>query len=662
MKPIRQTLLSVAIASALAGCASLPAPFQGLASQPSSADFIPLQLDASTGKLFDGIARAKLTNASRQLAAEGIKALDERKFKHANDLFNLALKTDLNNSYLHFLNAIAYHYRGIEGESNLLSLAEQGYEMAVQFDASNATARYYRGLLYLDKRDYAQAQMQLMEASLYASDDAELLYDLAVAAYYNKDAATAYATLQGLKALAGKSALRPQTLRGLALISAAVGDKKQADVYLEEMRKSGAQKSETDFVSRRMDSWASSHASGLLKTQFPTAPTGGFPVAPGGGFPVAPGGFPAAPGGFPAAPGAVPGAPGGFGAPAGFVQPGFGQQAGAGGLRAFVDKQMVMVDVVIVSTQEDNSNTMGVNLLDGLRLQFGNAATPAYNRATAATQDFANPGASTSTRTITRSLGIAAVAYTLNIANASEVNNDILARPTLLALSGQTSQFFSGVDVVGAAVSGGQGSAVQIQKEVGVRLAVTPEFLPDNLIRLQVVAERTFLTNPSNNVVFDFRLDTTKTTVNANVAMKFGETLILSGLTERDTGITASSVPVLRDVPLAQYLFSRSTKRDFQKSVLIMITPRRPQYTSRDQADIDADRGKFTERERVQQEFEDKYRLWYQLVPNTAYAMSQLNESSIFREFRSGDLELPSWVSRKSHTGRLRSALDFLFY
>ena len=147
VKPFKHSLISVAIASALAGCASLPAPFQGLTSQPAPGDFIPLQLDASTGKLFDGIQRAKLTNASRQLAAEGIKALDERKFKHANDLFNLALKTDLNNSYLHFLNAIAYHYRGIEGESNLLTLAEQGYEMAVQFDASNATARYYRPAL-----------------------------------------------------------------------------------------------------------------------------------------------------------------------------------------------------------------------------------------------------------------------------------------------------------------------------------------------------------------------------------------------------------------------------------------------------------------------------------------------------------------------------------
>ena len=150
--------------------------------------------------------------------------------------------------------------------------------------------------------------------------------------------------------------------------------------------------------------------------------------------------------------------------------------------------------------------------------------------------------------------------------------------------------------------------------------------------------------------------------MNANVAMKFGETLILSGLSERDTGVSNSGVPVLRDVPLAQYLFSRKSERDFQKSVLIMITPRRPQYTSRDEADVKAERDKMSENDRVQAEFEDKYRLWYKLVPNMAYAMNQLNDSAVFREFRSGDLALPSWVSRSTHGGRLKAALNFLFY
>ena len=647
----RKSVLALAIAISLSGCATL----QG-ATDSTSSPFIPLPIADTTEKLATTIQRAKLTTASRQLAAEGIKALDARKFKQANDLFNLALKTDLNSSYLHFLNALVYHYRGLEGESALFTLAEQGYEMAVQFDGSNVTARHFRGLLHLDRREYAQAQHHLTEAALYTRDDPELLYDLAVAAYNNKDAKSAFAALQGLQALGVQSGGDIKTLRSLAISAASLGDPKRAAGYLEELRQSGASASETKFVGRRVESWNSGHETEMLKTQFGTArPV--TPPATGYGGQTGQLGQPGQVG-FPGQPGQL-GAPG-LGNLSSGLPMNVGGQSGAG---AFVDKQMVMVDVVIVSSEDDNSNTMGVNLLDGLKAQFGNTTgTPAWSRTSNQTFDALTNTVTAAGRTITRSIGLAGINYTLNIANASERSNEVLARPTLVALAGQTSQFFSGVDVVGAAVSSGQGSSVQVQKEVGVRLAVTPEFLPDNLIRLQVVAERTFLTNPSSNVVFDFRLDTTKTIVNANVAMRFGETLIMSGLSERDKGTDNSGVPVLRDVPLAQYLFSKKAERDYQKSVLIMITPRRPQYTSRDQADITDERSKYSERDRVQTEFEDKNKLWFKTIPNTAFINQRLEESSLYREFRTGDMIMPEWVSRRTHAGRMRAALDFLFY
>lgn len=651
-----------ALVIALSGCATT-----GQAPSAEAAGFVPLQLATNSQQLSNLIQRSQLTNASRQLAAHGIKALDERAFKKASDFFNLALKTDLNNSQLHFLNALSYHYRALEGESALYSLAEQGYAMAVQFDASNSIARHFRGLLHLDRREYAQAQHHLSEAALYRPDDAELLQDLSVAAYYNKDPKTAFAVLESLRDQGVNTLQDFNLLRGLALSSASLGDAERAKRYLDAMRKAGAPAPQTEFVSKRLKDWEASYASGMVKTQFGPGPS---TQSPPGGFqqPYQGGSF----------------------QPGQFVQPGqFGQQRPGGGVSAlggtqlgsFVDKQMVMVDVVIVSADEDNSNTMGVNLMDGLRVQFGNAAgTPAWSRGTVINRGGTLAGGATNsggittpadlvavdnsstTRNITRQIGLAGVAYTLNIANASERSNEVLARPTLVALSGQTSQFFSGTDIVGAAVSSGQGSSVQVQKEVGVRLSVTPEFLPDNLIRLQVIAERTFLTNPSSNVVFDFRLDTTKTIVNANVAMKYGETMILSGLSERDKGVDNSGVPGLRDVPLVQYLFSKKSERDFQKSILILITPRRAQYVQRNQADVDEERSKMSDSERVQQEFDDKYRTWLKLIPNSAFINAGMAESSLYREFRTGDLQLPNWVSRKTHFGRMQSVLSFLYY
>ena len=44
--------------------------------------------------------------------------------------------------------------------------------------------------------------------------------------------------------------------------------------------------------------------------------------------------------------------------------------------------KMVVVDVVIISTEEDYSNQQGMNLLRGLQLQFGGSGGAAYERRT----------------------------------------------------------------------------------------------------------------------------------------------------------------------------------------------------------------------------------------------------------------------------------------
>ncbi|MCX7148001.1 MAG: hypothetical protein NTY05_01120 [Rhodocyclales bacterium] len=603
-------------------------------------------MHSSAAKLAEAIPKDKLTTASRQLTKEGLKAIDEKAYEKASTLFNMALQGDINNSYLHFLNGLTYHLRGLDGEGKLYRLAQQGYEMAVQFDPSNKLARHYLGLLFIDRREYVMAKEQLMEAALYDKNDAELLYDLAVAAYYAKDPATSYAALQGVLAADGTKETA-QLLRALAIVSAAAGDDAAARGYLERLAKASQGAGELSFTEGRVNTWRDMYGGRLIKAQFPSAApaAGGFPgAAPAaGGFP---GAAPAA-GGFP---GAAPAA-GGFPGAAGGVAP-----RAPGG---FFEKNMVMLDVAIIATEEDNSDTFGVNLLDGLKIQFGNSSgTAAVLRNS--TSDLVNKA--NDTAVITRIIQIPAISYTLNIANAQDRRNEVLARPTLVALGGLPSTFFSGVDVIGAAISTGAGGSVQVQKEAGVKLSLTPEFLPDDLIKIQVTAERTFLTNPSSNVVFDFRLDTSKTLVSANVAMKYGETLILSGLSERNTESNSSGVPVLRDIPIVQYLFHRKSKRDFFKSVLIMVTPRRPNYTSRSQQDVEADAAKMNDFEKVHAEFENKFKVWFKPVPTAAMSIAMIETSPLFREFRAGDLKLDSWLSRASVGGRLRAALDFLYY
>ncbi|HBM11232.1 MAG TPA: hypothetical protein DD390_00905, partial [Rhodospirillaceae bacterium] len=259
------------------------------------------------------------------------------------------------------------------------------------------------------------------------------------------------------------------------------------------------------------------------------------------------------------------------------------------------------------------------------------------------TKDYLGTGLEQSSQTITRMISIPAVTYSLNIANSADSNNQVLAKPSLVAQSGQTSEFFSGTEILAAAVSGGNGDSVSVQKEVGVKLAVTPEILPDNMLRLHVVAERTFLTDPSNSVVFEFRLDTTKTNVNSTVTMKFDETLILGGLSERETSKSADGVPGLMDVPGLNLLFSQRVQREFERSVLILITPRRPQYTRQSTEDRSIIEQQMSNLEKDIERLEQRNKDWYTPQPTFNEILGKLQGREFFEEFRSGDVDIRSW-------------------
>src|SRR5690606_10194362 len=98
----------------------------------------------------------------------------------------------------------------------------------------------------------------------------------------------------------------------------------------------------------------------------------------------------------------------------------------------------------------------GNNLLDGLSVLFGTSSLPFFQRTSTETR---TESASTRNTTITRAITIPAFSYSLNIANAGTARNEILARPTLVATSGQKSEFFSGSNIRAAAVATVAGGA-----------------------------------------------------------------------------------------------------------------------------------------------------------------------------------------------------------
>lgn len=569
-------------------------------------------------------------SAIQALVRKSTVALKDGKLKDASRFINLALKLDITNPDLQFMNGLTYHMMGVRGDASKFELAEQGYNQALKFDSGNLSARYQLGLLYMDQRRYGLAQGHFAAVALHRSDDPAVLYSLASASYYARDPKTSEAALKRLMAVAPDAKDNPQILKATALSLSAMDDRTGAAEFVSAYRKAVDNTDDTKQLSRRINGWQSFYDSDakVLQAQYDPYSSSSDPYDSGDNDP--------------------------YGTD---TQQGTGanDQQGLGADGSFADSSMVVVDVVLIGTQEDVRDSRGVNLLNGLQLQFGDplSGTLGWGATRTKTKDYLDSGLAESTNTITKMIGIPAVTYSLNIANSLNANNQVLAKPSLVAQNGQTSEFFSGTEILAAAVSGGSGDSVSVQKEVGVKLAVTPEILPGDMVRLHVVAERTFLTDPSNSVVFEFRLDTTKTNVNSTVTMKFGETLVLGGLSERETSKSADGVPGLMDIPVLNYLFSQRVERQFERSILILMTPRRPHYSRRDATDRSKAEQKMSDLERDLQRLERRHGDWYTPRPTFNILQEKLQGREFFEEFRNGDVQIQSWQNNPEAQGHI---------
>ncbi|WP_417824977.1 hypothetical protein [Thalassospira lucentensis] len=590
-------------------------------------------------------------DAVQVLVRESINALEAQNMDEASRLINLALKLDITNPDLQFLNGLTYHLMGVQGDASKFELAEQGYKQALKFDPGNLSANYQLGLLYMDQRRYVLAQGYFAAVALHRGDDPAVLYSLASASYYARDPKTAEAALKQLMAVAPEAKEQPEVLKAAALSLAAMDDRAGASAFVSAYRKAVLGPETIAYLEDRVQGWQSFYDNDakVMMAQYGNDPYGPGNNPYGSSDPYGA----AAPAPYGAAPDPYSQQQGGYGAP--IAQGNSGQQG-------FADTSMVVVDVVLIGTQEDVRNSRGINLLNGLQLQFGDplTGTAGFGYGSTRTKDYLNTGLEESTQTITRAISIPAVTYSLNIANSADANNQVLAKPSLVAQAGQTSEFFSGTEILAAAVSGGNGDSVSVQKEVGVKLAVTPEILPDDMIRLHVVAERTFLTDPSNSVVFEFRLDTTKTNVNSTVTMKFGETLVLGGLSERETSKSADGVPGLMDIPILNLLFSQRVERHFERSVLILMTPRRPLYARRAQVDRDGMIEEMSDLERDIERLEQRHKDWFTPRATFSEVIEKLQGREFFEEFRNGDVKIQSWqndATGQQHIAMVRDRL-----
>ncbi|MEP0709118.1 MAG: hypothetical protein ABJL17_05580 [Parvibaculum sp.] len=588
----------------------------------------------------DASYAARDERIGHQLVEQALQALADGDLEKASHRANAALKFDITNPRLQFLNAYVYQQMGLSGDTSKYQLAEQGYLQTLKFDPGNTRVQHQLGAVYMAQRKYALAKGYFAAVALDNADDPAALYDLATASYYARDPLTAEAVLRELAATSPAVADRPEFAQALSIATAAVNDREAADALLARYSETLAGANSLDFVKRRLRNWRDFYeydANNLLTYASLTnvAEEVDELDEPGDAEDL-----------------------GEFDELDDVNE--VGEVDGTDETPASTD--MVVVEVVLIGTQEDARRSRGVNLLEGLQLQFGDTLenVPGVSFGETRINDALNSGLAENTQTITNFINIPAIRYSLNIANALDSYGEILAKPSLVALSGETSEFFSGTEVLAAAVSGGDGDSVSVEKEVGVKLAVTPTILGSGKVRLHVAAERTFLTDPSTSVLFEFRLDTTKTNINSTVTMDFGETLVIGGLTEKETTSSTDGVPIIRDIPGINLFFSQEASRVFERSILILITPRRPQFTSHTAGAGGEARENTSSVERDVERFQQRHREWF--APRDGF-MRQVNHGAFpafTEEFHANDMPRTGLTRRRGTAGSVDDLKRYL--
>ena len=149
-----------------------------------------------------------------------------------------------------------------------------------------------------------------------------------------------------------------------------------------------------------------------------------------------------------------------------------------------------------------------------------------------------------------------------------------LARPNLVALSGEKASFLAGGEFPFPVPSGRDNVTIEF-RPYGVKLNFQPVVQDNGLIRLQVEPEVSAL-DPTNSLrlagvtVPALTVRRTETTVE----LKGGDSLAIGGLFQRDYANALKQMPGLGEVPVLSALFRSTRWKRNETELIIVVTPR----------------------------------------------------------------------------------------
>ena len=149
-----------------------------------------------------------------------------------------------------------------------------------------------------------------------------------------------------------------------------------------------------------------------------------------------------------------------------------------------------------------------------------------------------------------------------------------LARPSLVAMSGQSATFLAGGEVPIPVPSAGSDTISIEYKEFGIRLTLTPTVIDRNRISLKVAPEVSELDYSNAVVIQGIQVPAlTVRRTDTSVSLADGESFVISGLISTNNRSTISKFPGLGDIPILGAFFRDSNISREEKELLMIVTP-----------------------------------------------------------------------------------------
>ena len=149
-----------------------------------------------------------------------------------------------------------------------------------------------------------------------------------------------------------------------------------------------------------------------------------------------------------------------------------------------------------------------------------------------------------------------------------------LARPSLVALSGQSATFLAGGEVPIPVPSSASNNISIEYKEFGIRLTLTPTVVDRNRISLKVAPEVSELDYTNAVTIQGIQVPAlTIRRTDTSVSLADGESFVISGLISSTNRSTISKFPGLGDLPIIGAFFRDSNISREEKELLMIVTP-----------------------------------------------------------------------------------------